>query len=83
MNFMLNLAYEKSIWYQSIDLEEPIAQASFTRKRKKHHCCRTRKLGLFIEEDFQPQNYLEKCALTQGTLWHPQRTFSVGRSPEK
>jgi hypothetical protein len=34
MNFMLNLAYEKSTWYQSIGLEEPIAQASFTRKRK-------------------------------------------------
>jgi hypothetical protein len=28
MNFMLNLAYEKSTWYQSIGLEEPIAQAS-------------------------------------------------------
>ena len=25
---MLNLAYEKSTWYQSIGLEEPIAQAS-------------------------------------------------------
>ena len=28
MNFM-NLAYEKSTWYQSIGLEEPIAQATF------------------------------------------------------
>jgi hypothetical protein len=28
MNFMLNLAYEKSTWYQSIGLEEPIAQAT-------------------------------------------------------
>jgi hypothetical protein len=28
MNFMLNLAYEKSTWYQSIGLEEPIAQES-------------------------------------------------------
>jgi hypothetical protein len=49
-------------------LKEPIAQAFFTRKKKKPHCCRTWKLGLFIEEDFQPQNHLEKCALTQGTL---------------
>jgi hypothetical protein len=28
MKFMLNLAFEKSTWYQSIGLEEPIAQAS-------------------------------------------------------
>jgi hypothetical protein len=34
MNFMLNLAYEKSTWYQSIGLEEPIAQAYFIGKRK-------------------------------------------------
>jgi hypothetical protein len=27
MNYMLNLAYGKSTWYQSIGLEEPIAQA--------------------------------------------------------
>jgi hypothetical protein len=26
MNFMLNLDYEKSTWYQSIGLEEPIAE---------------------------------------------------------
>jgi hypothetical protein len=28
MNFILNLAYEKSTWNQSIGLEGPIAQAS-------------------------------------------------------
>jgi hypothetical protein len=30
MNFMLKLAYEKSTQYQSIGLEEPIAQASIS-----------------------------------------------------
>jgi hypothetical protein len=29
MNFILNLAYEKSTWYHSIGLEEPIAQTNF------------------------------------------------------
>jgi hypothetical protein len=28
MNFMLNLYYEKSTWYQIIGLEEPITQAT-------------------------------------------------------
>jgi hypothetical protein len=28
MNFMINVAYEKSTWYQTIGLEEPIAQAT-------------------------------------------------------
>jgi hypothetical protein len=37
----------------------------------------------FIEEEFQPQNHLEKCVIPQGSLWHPQRNFSVARSPEK
>ena len=37
----------------------------------------------FIEKYFQPQNHLEKCALTQGIFWHLQHTFSVGRSPGK
>ena len=36
-----------------------------------------------MEEEFQPQNHLEKCALTQWVLWHLQCTFSVGRSPGK
>jgi hypothetical protein len=27
MNYMLNLAYENSTWYQSIGLEDTIAQA--------------------------------------------------------
>jgi hypothetical protein len=83
MNYMLNLAYEKSTWYQSIGLERTHCTSFFHKKKEKRHCCCTRKLGLFIEEDFQPQNHLEKCALTQGTLWHLQRTFSVGRSPGK
>jgi hypothetical protein len=29
MNFMVNLDYEKSTWYQSIGIEEPIAQTTF------------------------------------------------------
>jgi hypothetical protein len=58
-------------------------RASFTRESEKRHCFRTCKLGLFVGEVFQPQNHLEKCALPQGSLWHPQRNFLVARSPGK
>ena len=52
-----------------------------SQEKEKRHCCYTRKLGIFIEEDFKPKRHLEKCALAQGTLWHIQRTFSVDRTP--
>jgi len=54
-----------------------------SQEKEKRHCCHTWKLGLFIEEGFQPQIHLERCTLPQGTFWHLQRTFSVARSPGK
>jgi hypothetical protein len=36
-----------------------LKRASFTEKEKRL-CCRTRKLGLFIKEEFQPKDHLEK-----------------------
>ena len=54
-----------------------------SQEKEKRHCCHTRKLGIFIEEEFQPQILQERCTLPQGTFWHLQRTFSVARSPEK
>jgi hypothetical protein len=34
-----------------------------SQEKEKRHCCRTRKLGIFIKEEFQPKDHLEKCAL--------------------
>jgi hypothetical protein len=50
--------------------------------KEKRHCYRTRKLGLFIEEEFKPKDHLEKCALAKGTHWHRQRTFHWIELPE-
>jgi hypothetical protein len=49
MNFMLNLAYEKSTWYQSIGLEEPIAQVSINLLSLLQNC--TTLLG-FLENPY-------------------------------
>jgi hypothetical protein len=62
MNFMLNLAYEKSTWYQSIGLEEPIAQATLLPVILSLLQNRTTLLGFpenpydLLYEVFQPLN---------------------------